>query len=65
MISWLVRGALIVSGVIAGWFVSKDSPNFTLVQGATGLLVIAFTVAVLAFWPSRWSHLLNRGNRKN
>jgi hypothetical protein len=35
------------------------------VQGATALLVIAFTVAVLAFWPSRWSHLLNRGNRKN
>jgi hypothetical protein len=49
MISWLVRGALIVSGVIAGWFVSKDSPNFTLVQGATALWS---SPSRLPCWPS-------------
>ncbi len=63
MISWMVRGALVVSGVVAGWFVSSDSPNFGLVQGMTALLVIALVVAVLAFWPSRWTHLLNRHNK--
>ena len=63
MISWMVRGALIVAGVVAGWFVSRDSPNFSLVQGMTALLVIVLIVAVLAFWPSRWTHLLNRHNK--
>jgi hypothetical protein len=63
VINWMVRGALVVSGVVTGWFVSKDSPNFSLVQGMTALLVIALVVAVLAFWPSRWTHLLNRRNK--
>ena len=65
MISWLVRGALIVAGVVAGWFVSKNSPNFSLIQGMTALLVIVFAVGVLAFWPSRWTHLLDRHNKPN
>jgi hypothetical protein len=63
VISWIVRGALIVAGVVAGWFVSKDSPNFSLLQGVTALVVIVLVVAVLAFWPSRWTHLLNRHDR--
>jgi hypothetical protein len=52
-----------VAGAITGWFVSKDAPNFSLIQGAMALLVIALFVAVLAFWPSRWTHLLNRSDR--
>jgi hypothetical protein len=60
VIDWLARGALILSGVVAGWFVSKDSPNFSLVQGMAALVVIALIVAVLAFWPSRWTRRLNR-----
>src|SRR5262245_53295308 len=41
----------------------KDSANFGLVQGMTALLVIALVVIVLAFWPARWAHLLDRRNK--
>jgi hypothetical protein len=27
---------------------------------AMGLLLFVFIVAVLAFWPERWTHILNR-----
>ena len=60
MVSWLVRGALIIAGVVTGWFVAEDAPNFSLIQGMTALLVIVLVVAVLAFWPARWTHLLDR-----
>jgi hypothetical protein len=63
MISWLVRGVLIVSGAVTGWFVSKDAANFSLIQGMAALLVVVLAVFVLAFWPARWSHLLNRRGR--
>ena len=60
MVSWIVRGLLIVSGSITGWFVSEDAPNFTFVQGILTLVVIALVVAVLAFWPAAWSRWLDR-----
>jgi uncharacterized membrane protein len=63
MVSWIVRGLLIVSGSVTGWFLSKDAPNFTFVQGILTLVVIALVVAVLAFWPAAWSQRLDR-NRK-
>jgi hypothetical protein len=63
VISWLVRGALIVSGAVTGLFVAKDARNFTLLQGMTALLVIVLVVFVLAFWPARWTRLLNRRNK--
>ena len=59
MISWLVRAALIVAGAIVGVFVAKDAPIFDVVQMIVALFVIALTVFVLAFWPARWTHLLD------
>ena len=61
MVSWIVRGLLIVSGT--GWFVSKDAPNFSFIQGMASLVVIAAVVFVLAFWPARWTHLLDRRDK--
>ena len=63
MVSWLVRGLLIVSGTVTGWFVSRDAPNFSFIQGMASLVVIAVVVFVLAFWPKRWTHLLDRRDR--
>jgi len=60
MIAWLVRGLLIVAGFLASWIVSKDSPQFGVMQMAIMLLLFVFVVAVLALWPQRWTHLLNR-----
>ncbi|MFO1159433.1 MAG: hypothetical protein U1E60_11385 [Reyranellaceae bacterium] len=64
MFSWLVRLILIVSSAIAQWFVAVDSPNFGIVQGVVGILLIAVVVFVLAFWPARWAHWLDRIGRK-
>ena len=60
MLGWIVRGLLIVSGFVASWIVTKDAPQFGTVQMAVALLLITLVVAVLAFWPERWSHVLNR-----
>jgi hypothetical protein len=46
MISWLLRIILVPAGIVAGWFVGKDQPNFGLVQSIIGLFVIVFIVAV-------------------
>jgi hypothetical protein len=59
VVAWIVRGLLLVSSVVTGWFVSKDAPNFDFIQGMVSLVVIAVIVFVLAFWPARWTHLLN------
>jgi hypothetical protein len=60
MIGWLVRGLLIAGGFVASWFVTRDTPQFGLMQMAVTILLIVFIVAVLAFWPARWTHLLSR-----
>ena len=60
IISWLARGLLIAAGFVASWFMTRDSPQFGLLEMAVGLLLFVFIVAVLAFWPERWTHILNR-----
>jgi uncharacterized membrane protein YeaQ/YmgE (transglycosylase-associated protein family) len=60
IISWLARGLLIAAGFVASWFMTRDSPQFGLLEMAMGLLLFVFIVAVLAFWPERWTHILNR-----
>ena len=47
MVGWLVRLIFIPSGVIAGWFVAKDAPNFSAVQLVVGLLLMFFIVLVM------------------
>lgn len=64
MIGWAVRGLLVVSGTITGWFVSKDALNFDIIQMAVALVLIALIVFVLAFWPSSWTAWLNRGGKR-
>ncbi len=47
MVGWLVRLIFIPSGIIAGWFVAKDAPNFSAVQLVVGLLLVFFIVLVM------------------
>jgi hypothetical protein len=64
VVSWIVRGLLIVSGTVTGWFVSKDATNFGFIQGMVSLVVVAVIVFVLAFWPARAGrHHLDRRNK--
>ncbi len=62
---WMVGGLLIVAGIVAGWFVSKDAANFVLAQGMAAIVIFVLLVAILAFWPARWTHLLKRSNKPN
>jgi hypothetical protein len=59
MISWLARGLLIAAGFVTSWFMTKDSPRFGVMEMAVAILLLVFIVAVLAFWPTRWTHILN------
>ena len=54
MLGWIVRGALILAGLITSWFVSKDAVNFTVIQMTVTVLLIIAIVLAAAFWPSRW-----------
>ncbi len=64
MIGWIVRGLLIVSGTVTGWFIAKDAPNFEIVQMAVALILVALIVFVLAFWPRGWTHWLDRRDKQ-
>jgi hypothetical protein len=63
VVSLIVRGLLLLSGTVTGWFVARDAPNFSFIQGMVSLVVIAVIVFVIAFWPARWTHLLDRRNQ--
>lgn len=60
MISWIARLLMIAAGAVTGWVVAEDAPNFGVVQMMVALLLLTLVVAVLAFWPSRWTDRLNR-----
>jgi hypothetical protein len=60
VIGWVARGLQIVAGFVASWFVAKDAPQFGLMQVAVALILFVFVLWVLAFWPERWTHVLNR-----
>jgi hypothetical protein len=60
MLGWIVRGLLIAAGVVAGWLVAKDSPQFGIMQMGVALILVVLIVWVLAFWPERWTHVLSR-----
>lgn len=63
MISWIVRLLMIAAGVVTGWFVAKDAVNFGVIQMMVSLMLLTLIVAVLAFWPSRWTIKLDRLHR--
>jgi hypothetical protein len=60
MYGWIIRGLVIVAGFVASWFVAKDAPQFGIMQMAVVLILVVLVVAVLAFWPERWTHILDR-----
>ncbi|AWM85573.1 hypothetical protein [Microvirga sp. 17 mud 1-3] len=63
MVSWVARILMIVAGVVTGWVVAADAPNFGIIQVIVALFMVTLIVAVLAFWPSNWTTWLNRLQR--
>ena len=64
MLSLIFRGFLIAVGFVASWFVAKDAPQFEIMQMAAALFLFVLVVAVLAFWPEQWTHVLSRLHRR-
>jgi hypothetical protein len=54
MVVWLTRVALAAGGLVTGWFVARDAPNFSVIQGIAAMLIIAAVVAAAALWPALW-----------
>jgi type II secretory pathway component PulJ len=65
MVSWIVRGLLIAAGSVTSWFVAKDAPGFGVVQMMVATLLLALIIAVIAFWPARWTHTLDRRHNRS
>lgn len=61
MFNWILRGIVTIAGVVASWFITRDAPQFGVMQMAVVLLLIVFIVAVVAFWPEGWrDRIMNR-----
>jgi hypothetical protein len=65
MIGLIARMMMAVAGIITGWFVVRDHPNFGLIQVSVGILLVTLVVAVAVFWPSIMSWLRNRRERED
>lgn len=64
MLGWVVRGLLIVAGVMTSWLVTKDAPNFGAIQMTVAVLLLILMLFVLAFWPASWTDRFNRLTRR-
>lgn len=60
MVSWIARISLYAAGVVTGWFIARDAPNFGLFQMVTALLLLTLFVFIMAFWPARWGRKRTR-----
>jgi hypothetical protein len=65
MLSWIVRLLMVAAGFVTSWFVAKDAPIFGVAQVMMTLILIALIVAIVAFWPQRWTAALNRLHRSH
>jgi len=50
MLNVLLRPIIIVAAIIAGWFVSRDAVNFTVIEMTVALFLITALIAIAAFW---------------
>lgn len=51
MFGWLARLFLVVGGVIASWFVSREANNFEVIQMVIAIFLFVLVAAIAAFWP--------------
>jgi hypothetical protein len=51
-ITWPAQLVLSAGGIVASWFVSKDSLSFVALQMGFALLVLAAVVSLFAFLPT-------------
>jgi membrane protein DedA with SNARE-associated domain len=49
----VIRGLLVLGGIVAEWFIATDSPNFSVMRGIMAVFVLVAIVGVIALWPRR------------
>ena len=64
MMNWFVQALLDSAGFVASCFISRDAPQFGLMQAALSLVLLVSIVALLAFWPAQWTIPLNQLRQK-
>jgi hypothetical protein len=52
--AWLVRGLLVLAGIVASWWIAEDEPIFPIVQMVIVLLLVVFALLVAEVWLPRW-----------
>jgi membrane protein DedA with SNARE-associated domain len=52
--AWLVRGLLVLAGIVASWWIAEDEPIFPVVQMVVVLLLIVLALLVVEVWLPRW-----------
>jgi hypothetical protein len=57
MINWIAQGLLDSAGFVASCFITREAPQFGVMQGALALVLLVSIVAVLALWPAQWTIL--------
>ena len=63
MVDWLTWPAELVlgaGGIVASWFVSKDSLSFVALQMGFALVVLAAVVSLFAYLPALFGYLRSR-----
>ena len=51
-LSWPADALLYIGGIVASWIVSRDAPDFIVVQMMIATLVLAAVVATVVYWQS-------------
>lgn len=51
MIGWIVRGLLILAGLITGLFVAKEALNFKIIQMIVAIILFTAIILIAACWP--------------
>jgi hypothetical protein len=70
VLDWIAETLLAIAKAVPVWLVEKDSPNFLLVRGMLGLLLIVLIVYVLTMRPIRsalarlWNRIFNLAKGK-
>jgi hypothetical protein len=62
MLDWLIRGLLFCSAGIAGWFVPRDAPNFSMIQVLVLLVLMAAAMALAITWAILRDRTAAEGN---
>lgn len=50
--SLIVRGLLLLGGIIASWFVATDADNFHFISFVAAMFLFVAFVALITFWPT-------------